>query len=375
MEAWEQQYKAILEEMEKHPVLHDLENDELQPMIWYKKWLVGCACGGDYPYCMYVKKGRSDKLLVFMIGGGLSINEETARGPGTLKRILQGKVGFYTDEVQPGNERWFFRLPENKGILTLEENNCFADWNIAMVNYGTGDFHIGQRDFSYTDENGNPQVLHHRGYANYKACLAHITRWFPNPEKLLIAGESAGAFAVPAIAGDVIAAFPKCTDVTVCSDSALMLSDRWPQIVRETWNAPQHIAEGVQTDNILVDFFRQLVGQIGERARYLFLCGVGDTALTTFQNYFDIGILAYTPEGAAHMGKALTRQVEQLQALGVPFHFYIHDFKQPDGLTQHMTLAASTFLEGQVSGISPMQWLDDAVNGKTYNVGMDLLPR
>ena len=73
--------------------------------------------------------------------------------------------------------------------------------------------------------------------------------------------------------------------------------------------------------------------------------------------------------------KALTRQVEQLQALGVPFHFYIHDFKQPDGLTQHMTLAASTFLEGQVSGISPMQWLDDAVNGKTYNVGMDLLPR
>ena len=46
MEAWEQQYKAILEEMEKHPVLHDLENDELQPMIWYKKWLVGCACGG-----------------------------------------------------------------------------------------------------------------------------------------------------------------------------------------------------------------------------------------------------------------------------------------------------------------------------------------
>lgn len=40
-----------------------------------------------------------------------------------------------------------------------------------------------------------------------------------------------------------------------------------------------------------------------------------------------------------------------------------------------MTLAASTFLEGQVSGISPMQWLDDAVNGKTYNVGMDLLPR
>ena len=40
MEAWEQQYKAILEEMEKHPVLHDLENDELQPMIWYKKWLL-----------------------------------------------------------------------------------------------------------------------------------------------------------------------------------------------------------------------------------------------------------------------------------------------------------------------------------------------
>ena len=53
MEAWEQQYKAILEEMEKHPVLHDLENDELQPMIWYKNgWWAVRAAGITRIVCM-----------------------------------------------------------------------------------------------------------------------------------------------------------------------------------------------------------------------------------------------------------------------------------------------------------------------------------
>lgn len=375
MEAWEQQYEAILDEMEKHPALQDLAGGEPRPMVWYKQRLDSCRCGGGYPYFMYLKKGRSRKLLVFMIGGGLSFNEETARGPGTLKRILQGKAGFYTDEVQPGNERWFFRNPDNQGIFTLREDNVFADWNIAMVNYGTGDFHVGQNDFPYTDEDGRPQVLHHCGYANFKACLARIREWFPHPDKLLIAGESAGAFAVPAVAGDIVEAYPDCAEITICSDSALLLSDRWPQIVREVWNAPEHIAQGVRTNNILVDFYRQLAGRLGDRARYLFCCGVGDVALTSFQNYFDTGVQAYTPEGAERMGRALTRQVEQLRALGVPFGFYIHPFKQPDGLTQHMTLAASTFIEGRVEGVSPMQWLNDAVNGRLYSVGCRLLPR
>lgn len=375
METWERQYAELLEEMTKHPVLYNLAGEEPQAMVWYKQQLDGCVCGGGYPYWMYVKKGRSNKLLVFMIGGGLSFNEETARGPGTLKRTLQGKAAFYTDEVQPGNERWFFHNPENQGIFTLKESNCFADWNIAMVNYGTGDFHIGQSDFSYIDEDGRPQVLHHRGYANFKACLARILGWFPKPEKLLIAGESAGAFAVPAVAGDIIEAYPECTDITICSDSALLLSDHWPKIVSEVWDAPQHIAQGVQTDNILVDFYRQLTNRVGNRARYLFLCGVGDSTLTTFQNYIYRGEPVYTSKGAERMGKDLTCQVEQLQALGVPFGFYIHDFKQPNGLVQHMTLAASTFIEGCVAGVSPMQWLADAVNGKLYSVGLDFLPR
>ena len=242
-----------------------------------------------------------------------------------------------------------------------------------MVNYGTADFHIGQNEYPYTDDDGQRQVLRHHGYANFKACLARICQWFPQPEKLLIAGESAGAFAAPAVAGDVIEAYPNCTDITIYSDSALLLSNRWPQIVREVWNAPEHIAQGVRTDNILVDFYRQLASRVGGKARYLFSSGVKDVVLTTFQHYFDEGTLAYTPEGAERLRKAMARQVEQLQALGVPFGFYIHDFKQPDGLTQHMTMASRTFTEGRTEGISPMQWLEDAVNGRLYNVGLDLL--
>ena len=110
MQEWEVQYHAILQQMEKNPILHPLGDGPMTPMIWYKLPMPGCQCAGGYPYCLYLKRGRTDNLIVFLIGGGLSWKEETARGSGTVARTLQGKTVFYTDEVTPGNDRWFFFL-------------------------------------------------------------------------------------------------------------------------------------------------------------------------------------------------------------------------------------------------------------------------
>lgn len=375
MQYWETQYQAILQQMEENPLLHPLDGGPMTPMTWYKLPMPGCQCAGGYPYCLYLKRGRTDNLIVFLIGGGLSWKEETARGSGTIARTLQGKTVFYTDEVTPGNDRWFFYLPENQGLFTLGPDNRFADWNIAMINYGTADFHIGQSDFAYTGEDGERHVLHHCGYANFRASLAEIKRRMPPPAKLLIAGESAGAFAVPALAADIADAWPECEDLTICSDSAMMLTPEWPRIVREVWRAPEHIARGVQSDNILVDLYRQLADRLDARARYLFACGVEDSALVTFQSYIDTGAFAPDPAHTAGFREHLARQVAQLQCLGVPFGFYIHDFRQADGQGQHCTLAETTFRTGRVEGVSPMDWLWAAVNGQVTRVGMGLLQK
>ena len=196
---------------------------------------------------------------------------------------------------------------------------------------------------------------------------------FPAPQQLLITGESAGAFAAAALAQDVLEAYQDCPDVTVLSDSASLCSPRWKQVVNEIWQAPVRIAAGVQGDNILVDLYRQLVRREGNRLRYLFCCGYEDGCLAMFQNYVDTGVLELTPAACARFRENLARQIQALKQLGVPFSVYIHEFRQPDGLVQHTTLASPTFLNGQSEGISPMDWLWQTLQGRNQDVGLALL--
>ena len=62
---------------------------------------------------------------------------------------------------------------------------------------------------------------------------------FKNPKKLLIAGNSAGAFAVPALTDEILRTwYPDVSDVTLLSDSALLLYNKWEYTAREVWKAP-----------------------------------------------------------------------------------------------------------------------------------------
>ena len=204
MAEWEAKYQAALEDLKVNPPLRELNGCDLEPMVWYKQQMPCCVCTGGSSDCMYIKKGTGTDLAIFMIGGGVSWCGETARFPGSLKNMFNGQLVFYTDEVQPNNDYCFFRLLKDNGIFSLQSDNRFADWSIAMVNYGTGDFHIGQNDYHYLDENGHDKVLHHQGYVNFMACLEKIKQLFLSPSRLVITGESAGAFSVPVMAGDIM---------------------------------------------------------------------------------------------------------------------------------------------------------------------------
>lgn len=374
MQDWEVQYKKLLRELEENPPLRTLQSDNPDIGVWYKLQMENCICAGGTQYCMYLKKGSSNNLIVFMIGGGLSWNQKTAKCGGSLRNTFNGVQSFYTDEVQPNNDYWFFCMPQNRGLFSLEKENRFADWSIAMVNYGTGDIHIGQNEYRYVDVDGQEKILHHHGYANFRACLDKVKQMFPSPDKLLIAGESAGGFAVPAVAEDIINAYSDCSNITVYSDSALMIKEDWAEIVNTVWKAPERIAEGVHSSNIVADLFDQLVSRVGPKAKYLFSCGAGDGILTMFQSYFATEKFEFTPEKSAAFCGDLAEHVQALKGLAVPFGCYIHDFVQ-DGMPQHCTLAASTFHTTAMDGITPMDWLWKAVNGEVTDVGLQLLSK
>ena len=61
----------------------------------------------------------------------------------------------------------------------------------------------GNHDFPYEAEDGSQQILHFHGHGNFRAGMEAGKRYFPQAEKLLIAGDSAGAFAVPALTGEI----------------------------------------------------------------------------------------------------------------------------------------------------------------------------
>jgi len=371
MESWEMKYQEALAWLETEPLLKNLTSDDPQPNIWYRRKLNGCVNAGESENWLYLKKGSSENLIIFFIGGGFAFTSEMASCPGSMRDFFRDipQPVFYTDECHPNNEYYFFHVLGNRGIFSLEPGNRFADWSIAMINYGTADMHIGDGDYTYMDAKGKPVTLHHHGYRNFCAAMDVISRLFPNPEKLLITGESAGAFAVSALSPDVAERYPVCKNITICLDSACLQIHNWSEIVRNIWQAPEHIAKGIVSNNIVLDMARQTQARIGNRAKYLFLCGFPDGVLATFQNYVSTGELAPTGQATQNMRMILSKQIHGLKEMEIPFGIYLHQFTQ-NGLVQHCTLDAPTFRCGSPS---PMDWLYNAINGENTDYGMELL--
>lgn len=351
------------------------DGGELMPMRWYKVYLDGCIAATDLSCPMYIKRGTSKNLVVFFVGGGLVFNEETADGFITGDSLLTGTPMLATGEPDPVNEQLIFVARKDNGLFSLGADNCFADWNIAVLNYGTGDFHVGTREITCQDRKGNTVTRHLQGFRNDTICLNKVKELFSEAEKLLICGESAGAFATPAMAPEVIDRYPDCQDITVFSDSALLLRKDWHHIVSEFWGAPERIANAVHSEDLTADWFEALHKTYGSRIKCAYLCGAKDQALVMFQNYMDKGTLKEDRPGSVKLTQNLRQQTKRLKAIRPDFGIYIHNFpyqKKAD-YNEHCVLTLPTFKAGKVDGICPMQWLYNCVNGKIEDVGLHLL--
>lgn len=325
----------------------------------------------------YYRKGRSDHLIVLFMGGGLSWSAESAKYCQNPETVNNAKSpALYSPGVDVMTEFATFALTKRPGILALNKENPFSDWNVAVINYVTGDFHVGCNDFPFTDADGKQRILHHQGLHDFMLAMEKIKEFFPSPDKLLICGESAGAFAVPALAERVMAAYPACTDVTVFSDSALILLDAYKTAATEVWKAPQELTAWIRTNNLSADWYERLYAEKGDSIRYLYANSYRDYLFTTFQNYVDSGSFTahralcdtFTPRLKAH--------VERLRTSCPCIHFHINDLKAaaPGAKgAEHCLLMKENFFKS-VRGEAPcVKWLADAVNGKSYDVGMGLL--
>ena len=332
---------------------------------YYRITPAGAVCANGAPYHGVFKKGRSDGLIVYFSGGGASWNEHMARHP--INLYTQGVGGYYFDDVNPLSD-----LLSGIGIMSSGGENPFRDDSIVNICYASGDWHVGDTDFDYTDLEGNAAILHHHGYRNFMAVMQRALPHLSSVQRLLVCGSSAGAFGATALCDDVAALFPDCKNVTCCADGGLLRGTDWGNIFR-FWNAPQCLCNRIGGDNLIVDLFAAHAGKY----RMLFLSSLRDAELSRYQNYLDGGEEGYTREGGERFFKALRDTVVRLRAQDGNVHFYLFDTPADNAppetrLTLHTLLGSNAVFE-QKCGMSAADWLWRAVNGQPTDVGMKLL--
>ena len=125
---------------------------------------------------------KSSRVLLYLEGGGACWSDLTCN---TLKTASNFTTGF--------NETNFKNTASNslsKSFFSrTAADNPFKDYSIVYVPYCTGDIHAGDNTVMY-----GGKAAKHSGYKNVSAYLERIVPTFPNADRVILSGASAGGF-------------------------------------------------------------------------------------------------------------------------------------------------------------------------------------
>lgn len=341
---------------------------------WYRVPLPSGMSADGSEFHIYIKLGNPEKLCIFFSGGGVAWNEYTAARP-----VTGGKVAAKLPNYYWNNLRTFTQIMNiNLGITEINaEKNPFTDWSFVVIAYSTGDFHIGDSDYPFINEQGEEEILHFHGYKNFCESMKVSKKYFKSPDKLLIAGNSAGAFAVPALAGEIIDDYyPDARDITLLSDSGQLLFDQWQDTAKNIWKAKKELYEPIRSENITLDWYKALYNRYGDRFRYLYSSSIYDYLLSSYYNDIKNKKYETNEEIQQEFYKQLKLMVSELKDITDKFTIFLNDWKIPlitMGGTVHTSVREHYFTLFTQDGITMSKWLHDAVNGRIYDVGMNLI--
>ncbi|MEM7411608.1 MAG: hypothetical protein AAF430_15355 [Myxococcota bacterium] len=170
---------------------------------WQRVELPGtfCSDGSQYKFFVY-DNPNSDDLLLYFEGGGACWDYPSCSGElGILGAANpNGIPDDYITQFAPR-----FVSPIVNGAdpgLPFRSIDPIATqgWDVVFMPYCTGDVHVGNNVQTYVDPSGqNPPItFRHVGFNNTRAAVNHLAGVFPNIDKLLVSGFSAGGVATAA---------------------------------------------------------------------------------------------------------------------------------------------------------------------------------
>jgi hypothetical protein len=235
-------------------------------------------CSDSSDYFIFSQKAESDHLLIHFSGGGACWNDETCAHPLNLWTGL--KLGI-------GHELTGYYLPTASknvplyigGLLSHKEKNPLHDWNKIYLPYCTGDLHVGNSLRTYVDEKSDSFSIHHNGSNNIAAALQWIFDAYPNPEKIVLTGDSAGGYGAMLYTAAIATHYPN-SKIYQLVDCSYALVDDW-EAIAEQWNAP--LATQYQAFNSFLDGAYLGNSELKDRVTFLQISSVYDYVLPQFR--------------------------------------------------------------------------------------------
>lgn len=343
----------------------------------YQFYPEGTLCSDGSTYHALFRKGSLNKLLIVLDGGGVAWDRLTAAYP-SGDTYVEGTLAFYDAYCKPSKNAYT--------KLSMFHEDCkkspFYHWSMLYVPYATGDFHAGTGDFTYEDQEGKEKVFHAWGNINLHKSIDFMKQFCPDPDQLVVLGCSAGGFGTALVGNDILESFPNCKDCSCIVDGAAFDHDI-AQCAKELWQCPPAIQEIFHTNNMVADGLEYLYEHQKDRVHIGYVISIRDFALTRFQNFMDTQKeMGWPKEACDRMYQIISDTTRRLATTIPDFNYFLYDYNFNDlhgkpikwnGATSHCCLWVPEFMRFKREGCTGLQWVKNVLEGKTTQIGKDLL--
>ena len=327
------------------------------------------------------RSGISDKLVIFLEGGGACFNQPTCQ----QNRASFSEEMFFSEDFVGGYS----------GVFDDERaGNPVADWNFVYVPFCTGDEHAGSNPDGVVpgvDADGDGQDDRQRfvGYDNVGEVLDFVTTHLGTDfDRVLLAGSSAGGVGTLANFDRVAQTFYR-SDVALLDDSGPVFYDDGilPVALQQVWSDLWNLDEALPDDplfegtDVLANIYNYYAQTYPEvplgllsyeqdfTIRYFYSFGVALEDQACFQKLFG-GLQQDPPQrNACISGPAYEDALYGLRAeLPAPWRtFYVGETGQAQ--QQHTFLRAERFYD-VTAGEQPLsRWAEELLDGSAENRG------
>lgn len=266
----------------------------------------GPICFTGNQFSMFTRDGSSNNLLIFLQGGGFC-------SPLACEAVEEGipLVPF--------------------GILSpADSQNPAANYDVGYVPYCDGSGMMGDNEVDSDGDGMNDRFF--KGIQNLSASLDVIAQTYPAPGKIVLAGNSAGGFAVHAALPLVRKLYPDVR-IEVINDSGVgILGPGGMQTLINYWNAgaffPLSCTDCIGADGNLTDYHKYQLGQ-DPNIRMAYISSRQDATFAALIPGGGAAFEAQLIEAADELNAAFPDRFNSLIANGEDHTFIIRDFTFP----------------------------------------------